>query len=91
MNFEKSLIYLLSIWERQANTADPLLERITLIQQFYHDNREVLLILVSDMLDAEGGVRVPQLLASMDKIVNLWFGVVQHFSLSQEELEIGSD
>ena len=89
MKFERALMDMLAEWETEAiDVTTPLLQRLSGAQKFYNDNRESLLILIADTFETEDGVRIPDILKSMDQIVNLWFGIIQDFRLSEEGLEI---
>ena len=87
MLFEYRLRKILSLWAPDFDGRAVLLEKLSIIQQFYQEQRDELILLIIDTLEADGGMRLPVLLTVMDEEVNGWFKLERDFTFSEVLLD----
>lgn len=87
MLFEYRLRKILSSWAPEFDGNVVLLEKLFIIQQFYQECRDELILLIIDTLESDEGVKLPTLLSVMDEEVNGWFKLERDFTFSEVLLD----
>ncbi|GEM_PF-5549822 len=87
MLFEYRLRKILSSWAPEFDGNVVLLEKLSIIQQFYQECRDELILLIIDTLESDEGVKLPVLLSVMDEEVNGWFKLERDFTFSEVFLD----
>lgn len=87
MLFEYRLRKILSSWAPEFDGNVVLLEKLSIIQQFYQERRDELILLIIDTLESDEGVKLPVLLSVMDEEVNGWFKLERDFTFSEVLLD----
>lgn len=87
MLFEYRLRKILSSWAPEFDGNVVLLEKLSIIQQFYQECRDELILLIIDTLESDEGVKLPILLSVMDEEVNGWFKLERDFTFSEVLLD----